>query len=95
MTRPVRSPSRRYYDWPAIIRRARAADGAWQLLIPDAPRSLVKTIRLRRAAELVIDGGHLEAYARDEYRNRDGHWQANIYVRFVSDILPGTDTPPQ
>lgn len=89
-----RSPSRRFYNWRDIIAAARAANGAYALLIPDAPRSVVKTIRLRRAADLVLDDGHLEAYADNEYRNRDGHWQANIYIRFVPVTLSGEDEPP-
>lgn len=95
MSRRSRTPSGRYYDWPEIIRRARAAGGRFQLLIPNAPQSVVKTIRLRRAAALRLDDGHLEAYARDEYRDEDGNRRANVYVRFVSDILPSPEHYPE
>lgn len=88
-----RSETGRYWRWSEIVDRARAEPGRFQLLLPDAPRSVVKTIRLRRTRELLLDDGRLEAYARDEYKDRDGIRRANVYVRFVSDILPDRDNP--
>jgi hypothetical protein len=78
-----RSPSGRYYQWSEVIAEASKFPHIWQTLLPNAPATVVYTIRYRRSAELRREDGHLEARARNEYIDERGKRRANVDVRWV------------
>jgi hypothetical protein len=81
-----RSPSGRYYAWNDLIREARKVPGVWQTLLPDAPTTVVATVKHQRHRDLRHDDGHLEARARNHYTDARGKRRANIDLRWVPDV---------
>lgn len=93
MTR--RSPSGRYYQWDTLISEARKVPGVWQTLLPDAPTTVVATVKYQRHPDLRQPDGHLEARARHEYISERGKRRANIDLRWVPTYDRGVTNPEE
>lgn len=73
----------RFYDWPAILSRARAAPGRWVLAVGDAPASLVKHIRKRRSPELESVEGSIEVQLVNPYSDANDNRRGAVYIRLT------------
>lgn len=82
-----RSASGRYYDWRAVVAELRKTPGRWVLMFPHHPADLAKHVRLRRAPQLEIDDGRVEAKAVNKYTDYLGKTRADIWLRFVPQTL--------
>lgn len=91
-----RSASGRYYDWPAIVAELKKTPGRWVLTFPHHPAALAKHIRLRRAPELELSDGRVEAQVVNKYTDSLGKTRADIWLRFTPQQVDSEaqDAPP-
>lgn len=82
---PDRSPSGRYTDWSAVVRRLRRAPGRRERTFVNVPVSVARTIRQRRHPDLRFEGGHLEAEVLNEYVDDVGTKRGDVYVTYIQD----------
>lgn len=82
-TRPVgpqyRSPSGRYWEWPAIIREAKRHPDTWWLLASSVTRYAVRLINEQRNPALKTTGGRLRARGMNPH-TVDGQHRIDLLI---------------
>lgn len=76
------SPSRRYVNWPAVIRYCKKHSG-WNQILPNVPQSVAKNVRLRRHPDLRRADGQLEARLINTYTDESGVPRGDVIVRWI------------
>ncbi len=84
------SSSSRYYRWPSIVAALRETPDEWRRMLPNAPLSVVKVVRLRRSPALRLDDGVIEVAAMFPHKGDDGRHRGDIWLRYVP-THPPTD----
>lgn len=80
------SPTKRFTLWAEIVLDARRLGGEWFLALSDVPYSTARTVRQRRHPDLHnLDGGALEAEARNVYTDDAGMRRCDLFVRWLTD----------
>lgn len=79
----MKSPSGRYTDWSVVMRTAKKADGQFVLAVPDAPASMLYSVRERKARGLEQPDGYLQAELRNRHLDDDERVRGDLYVAFV------------
>lgn len=80
---PLRSPSGRYYNWPAIIALVMERPGEWVLVFSGVSSRAAAAVRLARAAALAPYHGHLDARILNKYRHPGGGKHGDLYVKYT------------
>lgn len=76
------SPTGRYYNWVAIIARARGVEPLWVLAASDVPATAVYQVRQRRHPALRGTAGALQAELRNKHTTEEGQKRGDLYVRW-------------
>ena len=80
---PLRSPSGRYYNWPAIIALVMQYPGEWVLVFSGVSSRAGAAVRLARAPALAPHRGHLDARILNRYPSPGGGKRGDLYVKYT------------
>lgn len=81
--RAPRKATGRYRDWAAIVARTRLYPNVWAVRLSNEPVHLARQVRDKRAPELHLEDGYIQARVTNGHTNELGERRGDVTLRFV------------